>query len=227
LNPIQMFLFYVNRIKGGDHAITRRKTIVSYFILKMTLSAGVLLVAMTELRWYGDSHDCMFVIPGLLFCTAGDITLFLSNEYDIELKEPYFTMGILSFGFAHIMFCADLLYLADFRITPAVGMALVTVAMVLHFSRRSILELGRYKIPLVCYALLVGTFCGLGINLLVVHGLNRQVFMIGVGAMIFWLSDLSLSFRCFNKKVPDWFGTFVFTSYFIATYMVALSLRGY
>ena len=67
MNPIQMFLFYVNRIKGGDSAITRKKTIISYFILKMTLSAGVLLVAITELRWYGDSRDCMMILISAAF----------------------------------------------------------------------------------------------------------------------------------------------------------------
>lgn len=230
LNPIQLFLFCVNYVQGERveaGQLSRKWTIISYFILKMTLSLGVLLVAFVELSRYGDIKDCMFVIPGLMFCTAGDITLFLSNEYDIELKEPYFSMGILSFGLAHIMFCADLIYLAHFQFTPALLMIPATVIGMLILSKKGVLEFGRYKVPLMCYAVLVGSFCAFGINLLLVSDMDRQVFFFGTGAMMFWFSDLSLSFRCFNKRVPDWFGTFVFTSYFLATYAVALSLRGF
>lgn len=102
-----------------------------------------------------------------------------------------------------------------------------TVIGMLILSKKGVLEFGRYKVPLMCYAVLVGSFCAFGINLLLVSDMDRQVFFFGTGAMMFWFSDLSLSFRCFNKRVPDWFGTFVFTLYFLATYAVALSLRGF
>lgn len=230
MNPIQLFLFCVNYIKGNRVEacdLSRKWTIFSYFVLKMTLSLGVLLVAFVELERYMDYKDCMFLIPGLMFCTAGDVTLFLSNEYDIELKEPYFTLGIMSFGFAHVMFCADLIFLADFKFTPALLMIPVTVCGVFFLYKKGILALGQYRNSLMIYAVLVGSFCAFGINLMLVREMDRQIFFLGAGSMMFWFSDLSLSFRCFNKKVPDWFGTFVFTSYFLATYAMALSLRGY
>lgn len=228
MNPIQLFLYCVNYVKGGDEGITREKTILSYLVLKMTLSFGALVTATVELFWYWDAKDCMFIIPGLIFCTIGDIALYRSNEYDIELREPHFTMGVLSFGFAHVMFCTDLIYLANFHFTPAIGMAFVTFGAMVFLSKKGILEVGKYKKIIYGYSLLVGAFCGFGINLLIVSPvMDRQVLMLGIGSMVFWFSDLSLSFRCFNKRVPDWFGTFVFTSYFIAAYMIAVSLRGF
>jgi|GEM_PF-1212416 YhhN-like protein. len=228
MNPIQLFLFYVNKVIGNDPEVTRQKTIRSYLVLKMTLSLGALLTAFVELAWYSDFKDCMFIIPGLIFCTFGDIALYRSNEYDIEMREPHFTLGVMSFGFAHILFCSDLIYLAGFKFTPAIGMSLVTFAMIYFFSKKGILVLNGYKKILYAYALLVGAFCGCGINLMIVSPvLDRQVLMLGIGSIVFWFSDLSLSFRCFNKRVPDWFGTFVFTSYFIAAYMIAVSLRGF
>ncbi len=195
-----------------------------YITVKTALSVGTWIIAFVMALKSGNTDTLKYILPALIFCTLGDVLLALSDEVNISLKEPYFTLGVASFGIAHVIFGFYFLTLIGFDISLSVILSPLTALLLWYFRHSGILECGRYNGSIMVYALLVGAFLGLGINLVISGGFTPKHILLCAASVLFWTSDLTLSFRYFSSKSPFTLGVIVLTTYFAAIYMIAFSI---
>ena len=196
-----------------------------YMTFKVAVSLGALLVAIIGVvKNPGSMGDFKFIFPALVFCTFGDVFLGIADELRLRLYEPYFSLGVGSFGAAHLIFCAYYFLLAEKKITTTLLMGLFTVVLFYGLRKNGKLQCGPYKTSLYIYTLLIGTFLGFGLNLFAVEGTGANNDLLGYATCLFWVSDFTLAFRFFYDKAPKWLIYVVLTTYFGATYMIAASL---
>jgi YhhN-like protein. len=203
----------------------REKKVQTVYIVGKTLvSAGFMAIAIVH--YFGTpDKSLVLLLPALAFCFCGDIALAFSDELNNTKKGPQFTLGIGLFAVAHLLFCIELIRLIDFQFKPTVLFAVAAVVIVIINEKLGMLDYGPLRIPAYVYSFMVGGFCGLGINYILVCGTSAPVLMVGIGSFFFMISDLILSFRCFCKTTPPkWITPVVLATYYLATYMIALSI---
>lgn len=195
-----------------------------YIVVKMLLSSGFIGIAFTRLFIKGEMGNVQIIALGLVFCWIGDLFLAFSDEIKNLKKEPYFTVGVLSFLIAQIMFCYKLIVLVegDFRWT--IGIALLLPIVMLILVKTNVFECDMPILPILLYSTFIGGFCGLGLNHILVVGLNAETVYLGVGACLFFTSDLILSVRCFGNINKAWLTSSVLITYYMATYLIAFYL---
>jgi len=199
----------------------KNKTNTVYIIGKMAASTGFIAVALIGHCTASCSAGFPLLMTALVFCWLGDFFLALSDEIENLKKNPQFTLGVGSFTVAQVLLCAELLRLIDFQIRPTVILALIMPVVVVVLVKKGIFDCGKDTVPSVIYAVLIGGFCGLGLNYLWVCGLDGHTALLGIGACLFFLSDLTLSFRCYARYTPGWITPVVLILYYAATYMIA------
>lgn len=195
-----------------------------YIITKTALSVGTWVIALIGAFSTNNFDVLKFIFPALVMCTFGDVFLALSDEVNIKLIEPFFTLGVASFGVAHVIFGGYFLTLCGFDISWSILLSPMTALILWYFKRSGILQCGKYGISIMLYALLVGAFLGLGINLVITGELSTKTIILAISSILFWSSDLSLSFRYFTKKHPFALGILVLTTYFASIYLIAFTI---
>jgi uncharacterized membrane protein YhhN len=196
-----------------------------YIIGKMAASSGFIAAALLNHGGGTGGGDFALLIAALAFCWLGDLFLALSDEINNLKKNPQFTMGVGSFTVAQILFCWELLRLIDGQLKPTIALALIMPLVVTTLVKKQVFDCGKDTVPSVIYSVLIGGFCGLGLNYLWVCGLNGQTALMGLGACLFFLSDLTLSFRCYARYTPGWITPLVLILYYAATYMIAFFIN--
>lgn len=194
-----------------------------YIFIKTSISIGAWLIALIGSA-YSDNYDMLkYILPALMMCTLGDIFLALSDEIHIKLLEPYFTLGVASFGIAHVIFGIYFLSLCDFNISFSIILSPITALLLWYLKHAGILKCGKYSTSIMLYALLVGAFLGLGINLVISAKATAEHMALCIASILFWCSDLSLSFRYFTGKRTPALAVFILASYFTAIYTIAFT----
>lgn len=169
----------------------------------MALSAGFVVVGVA--RSAGDSYS-RWILLGLLLSAAGDAFL-LSDE------RRAFQSGLGSFLLAHLAYAAAFGPISHPGL-PALGaVALLTAAVLTWLWPR----LGAMRLPVVVYA------AAIGLMLWLASGVDRTV--VPAGALLFWLSDLTVAKRRFGPRSPldravGW------PLYFAGQYLLAFSTGG-
>ncbi|MEY2667714.1 MAG: hypothetical protein RJA59_352 [Pseudomonadota bacterium] len=167
----------------------------------MALSAG--FVAVGVARSSGDPYS-RWILLGLVLSAAGDAFL-LSDE------RRAFLGGLGCFLLAHLAYAAAFAPLSRPGLPALAGIALATAAVLAWLWPR----LGSMRIPVVGYAVAIGLMLWLA------SGVHRA--LVPVGALLFWLSDLTVAKRRFGPRSPldravGW------PLYFAGQYLLAFSL---
>ncbi|TDP59073.1 lysoplasmalogenase family protein [Aminicella lysinilytica] len=192
-----------------------------YIPFKMAVSSGFILCAVLNTHWCCCGFRELILLAGLVFCWLGDLFLALSDEMNNAQKSPEFTLGVGSFAVAHLLFCWEAMVMMNFDFRFPVILALIMPLLVILFIRKGIFQCGSNAVPSVIYAVLIGGFCGLGLNYLLVYGVSAHSLLFGIGSCLFLFSDFTLSFRCFARNTPSWLTVPVLATYWAATYMIA------
>jgi len=169
----------------------------------MALSAG--FVAVGVARAGGDPYS-RWILIGLLLSAAGDAFL-LSDE------RRAFLGGLVSFLLAHLAYAAAFGPVSRPGVPALAGIALATAAVLAWLWPR----LGAMRIPVVGYA------TAIGLMLWLASGVDRP--LVPAGALLFWLSDLTVAKRRFGPRSPldravGW------PLYFAGQYLLAFSVGG-
>ncbi len=169
----------------------------------MALSAG--FVAVGVARSSGDPYS-RWIVLGLLLSAAGDAFL-LSDE------RRAFLGGLLCFLLAHLAYAAAFAPISRPALPALGGIALLTAAALAWLWPR----LGAMRIPVVGYAVAIGLMLWLA------SGVERA--LVPAGALLFWLSDLTVAKRRFGPRSPldravGW------PLYFAGQYLLAFSVGG-
>lgn len=192
------------------------KTITS--ILFVTIAISSYLEKSSNFTYF------IFILLGLLFSLFGDIFLIFKNEDKNHLNK-YFIYGLLNFSLAHVFFSIGFIYLNHFNFYTILFSFLL--AFVVLFILKCIKELDfKDSFYYVAFYSVVISFMFIqSLNLCFYSKFyNPYILWITIGALLFVLSDLILSFDYFYKDCPKFMAVLNLLIYYIAQLLIALSV---
>ena len=157
------------------------------------------------------------IVIGMGFSLGGDILLMLPGERLVA--------GIGVFLLAHLA------YLAAFSLAnPVAPGQLVWLLPFLAFCAVVLADrwsvLGRFKVPVVAYAVVISTMAWRAAMRGRTVVIPRQTFLCGLaGACLFVVSDALLVLRRFGRRVPGG-PSLELAAYWSAQFLIAASVRG-
>lgn len=193
---LSLLFIVVRTLKGGLIAFLL-KTLASFSLVASTF----VLTALTE-------SDYQLVIAligiGLLCGMIGDMVLDLKVIYDND--KVYLNSGMLSFGLGHIAyFIALTLHAQDLGIDllipllVSVGGAILLTAGTILSSKTMKLNFGKFLWQTIGYSFAL-TFMAVYSLMLAING---GIWLLFVGFVLFFLSDIVLSFQYFGGKIAS------------------------
>lgn len=196
-----ILLFGALTLAGLLYAETRGWE-VGRWIFKPLCSLGYLILALS--LGLGSSY-AEWVFLGLALCFLGDVLL-------LSRRSRVFLAGLMAFLLGHLAFVGAFAQVGQ---PSGVGLALVLLA-----SGGALAWLWRYlyrwKLPVAAYMLVISLMVGLGLGVARVE--------VGLGALLFYLSDLFVARQRFVVAEPinKWLGL---PLYYAGVYLLAWSLR--
>ena len=193
---VSMLAFIVVRVKVGGHMGLMLKTLASVIFV----ISGVITLATTT----ADRLIISMVVIGLIMGMLGDILLDLKVIYDNN--KYYLNSGMLSFGIGHIFyFIAFTLVATELGITltlPIVLSAVIAIVLTIAItlsSKNMKLDFGKYLWQTVSYTFILSF---MSVYTLIL-GINGMSFIPFIGLLLFFASDIVLSFQYFGGKIAS------------------------
>ncbi|MCQ2546033.1 MAG: lysoplasmalogenase [Clostridia bacterium] len=191
---------------------------VKYTIMKCITSILFLVIAVVAFALSG-SWMFFMLLPAYILCFFGDLFLALGHEIDNRLKNPQFVIGVFSFCAAQVVLCIVFLSMMDWHVSwPAIA-ALLVLGGTIFFTKSDDYDFGKNAVPCSIYAFFVGLSAGLGLQLIITCNDNPVAVLLGVGAIVFLLSDLVLTMKLFWKKDVPWAGAVLLVLYWGAMWL--------
>lgn len=184
-----------------------RKARLYMFVKPLTM---LFIIALPLLEVREDySPYAYLIITGLIMSLLGDLFLLYPNRY--------FNNGLYSFLVAHILYIiAFNIGVLDYSILIAIPI-LVYILIVVKFLSP---KLGALKYSVFGYILIISIMLFSALNLDKEMG---QLSIIGIGAILFTISDTTLAFNKFYKKF-SFAEPVILATYFIAQLMFAVTI---
>ena len=219
------------RIKRRSVPMLMLKVATSVFFLLTTLAATMQI---NSEYLPGMLPLCAAILAGQIFGLLGDYWLDMKDMYP-QHKEPYIFAGFGSFITGHVCFVAGLIavYGVDLRtLLISLGAGAVLLVLVLLMEKPMKLRYGKYKGISAGYSVLFGFIIALAFQLALFPfadggkaPMETQPLVMGVGLVLFLLSDLVLSGTYFGKgkdRPIDYILNYIL--YYGAQFTIALSL---
>jgi len=198
-------IFYINNSHPGPaDNFCLKMTIHSYpFSFKLKALPTVLFAYLCFK--YLKMPDKLFIGPGFLCCTSGDIFLDFS-------RESYFIHALISFLSGHIFYTLGFLQQVHFT-KERLPFAIIAFVYTSIITIILLPRLGNFLIPVVVYIMVITI---MGISAAFISGNSLGIF---IGAMIFIVSDSLIAINkflgSFNYSTP-----IIISLYFIAQYTI-------
>lgn len=192
------------------------KTITSILFI----SAGLI----SYIKSPGDYYYFALLIIGLFFSLFGDMFLALKVNHDDGSLNKYFLYGLVSFSLTHVLYVLAFSHLGSFNILDLI------VALILAFIAISILKSNKnidFKdmfLPASMYAFIICLMTFESIKLLLLFNLNMATCLLLIGALLFILSDIVLSFILFNSNPKKFLSAINLITYYIGQVLIASTL---
>jgi uncharacterized membrane protein YhhN len=188
------------------YAKLRENELLQFIFKPLTLLAIILLVYLNSsapMNFYQ-----MAVLAGLIFSLIGDVLLIR--------QDRYFVQGLIAFLLGHLC------YIAAFWTDPNLLSGLFYLIYVIFFLRLLWPGLGKLKVPVIVYAVVIATMGWMALSLTINHH-DHHTFHAFLGSVVFIVSDSLLAFNKFKTKIslgPFW----ILATYFLAQWLIALSV---
>jgi uncharacterized membrane protein YhhN len=163
------------------------------FVFKPLSTLLVILVALLSFTTHGvQPAYTIWIAVGLVLSLGGDVALMFRSS-------QAFVAGLVLFLLAHIVYAVAFTVPNGFRPQDlVVGLLLLVVAVAVYLYLKP--GLGSMKLPVIFYILVicfmvnraVSTFFGDAFS-------TTQAWLISLGAVLFWLSDLVLAINRFRR----------------------------
>lgn len=194
---VSMIAFIVTRVIKGGLAGVITKTVASVvFVI-----SGVLTLATTTY----DRLIVSFIVIGLIMGMLGDILLDLKVVYP-DSDKYYLNSGMASFGIGHIFyFLAFTMIAQNLSISltlPLILTSIIAVILTISItlsSKTMNLNFGKFIWQTVGYTFIL-SFMTVYTLMLAIKGMSFIPF---IGLLLFFLSDIVLSFQYFGGKIAD------------------------
>jgi uncharacterized membrane protein YhhN len=211
-----------NIFNGLLIAVTIADLIFGFTGNELRLFTKPLLMPILMLLYYrSQPNNTVFarlIFAALFFSWLGDVSLMFEERDGI-----FFILGLSSFLTAHLLYIIYFSRIESntvsfFRKRPI--MFLAVVAYVIELLYLLWPRLGPMKIPVVVYALVIGTMLCFAMWQ---YGRVKEktAFLFIIGAILFVLSDSALALNKFYQPHP-WSGVFVMTTYVAAQALITL-----
>lgn len=213
------FIFCIKRANGFSISNLLFKTTSSLCYL---LTAVFALVENSSATVYGS-----LIIFGGALGLCGDISLDLKGIYKKD-QSVYLQAGFIFFLIGHIFYSSAIIYTLDihwWQILLCVAAALV-VAIVNNISAKiTKVHFGAYRNIVFCYVIFLGFTMVLGIASAILTHFEKKYVLLGIGAILFALSDIVLSSTYFGKDKDGKFYLFInHFLYYAGQYLIASSI---
>jgi uncharacterized membrane protein YhhN len=183
------------------------------YIFKPLTTLLIILIALTGGSAVPPPYQALIVI-GLLFCLGGDVLLMLPPRY--------FIFGLVSFLIGHLLYVAAFVADAGFTISWW-GLPLLLLGLFIYRLLHA--HLGRLRGPVIAYILII--------LLMAWQALGRWsatptigALLAASGALSFVASDAALALDRFRARFRH-ARLVVLSSYWLAQWLIALSIGGY
>ncbi|NOY77003.1 MAG: lysoplasmalogenase [Calditrichaeota bacterium] len=185
---------------------------IGHYIFKPLTTTAIFVLAL-YLGWHQHTWYRTAILIGLLFSLAGDIFLMLPKDR--------FLPGLVSFLIAHLFYISAFTAGRGFGFTWWLFLIVLIYGMSIFFYLKK--DLGSFTVPVLVYVMVILTMVWqAGENWLATP---KTAFLFAfAGAFLFALSDSTLAVNRFRKKFPA-ARALVLGSYFLAQWLIALSLR--
>jgi uncharacterized membrane protein YhhN len=190
----------------ADH---KKKWTLIHVFRPLTL---LLIITVAGLGHAGPAPFKLRILLGLAACLAGDIFMMR--------REKMFTEGLVSFLLGHLFYISAFLTVMSPRADFGTALPLLVFAgamMTILFPL-----LGRMKIPVAFYILVITVMAGLAVQRYVDVG-GAPAFRAFLAAVLFLVSDSVLAVNRFLRPVPA-AQKIILSTYFAAQLLFALSV---
>lgn len=190
-----------------------------YFFTKMTASLLFISIAVTAFLILNTPFDyAVWVIAALVLGMIGDLLL----VYVDRIK--YFQLGLVSFLIGQIVYGITFLRYVGFMWVDVVVYVVIVAAAIFAYTRVK-LDLGKMKIPVLAYLLIISFMTVMAVSTLYKTGFNTTTTaLISAGAVLFLASDVVLAFVVFHKSPPKPLRAVNLSLYYCAQMLLALTV---
>ncbi|MBE6048050.1 MAG: lysoplasmalogenase [Clostridium sp.] len=215
MNIIPFFTMYFFVYK------TITSTCDSDLVLFKTLSSLCFLVCalLSYTKCKINKKYSLIIIVGLFFGLMGDV--FLAPPY----TETRFTIGTSSFAIGHIFFATAFLTLTSIKFKDFILTGIISSCIIFFITHNSNFNLGsRFPIVFV-YCIIISFMFSKSLGIFKFKNVNRSFcYLTTLGAFLFLISDIVLTFKLFTPNPSHYFGIINLTLYYSAQGLIALSL---
>lgn len=165
----------------------------------------------------------IFILLGLIFSLFGDVFLIYAKENESTMSKN-FIYGLLSFSFAHIFFSVGFIWISEFSIYTIIFTIILSSISLLFLKSIKGLDFKGMFNYVAFYAVVISFMFAQSLNLYLSNNSSFDILIVTIGALLFVLSDLILSFDYFYKNPPKILGALNLLVYYTAQALIALSV---
>ena len=200
-----------------------RYTQKQYVICKMITATLFLVIALLAYN-RAPMEIFFYLMPGFCFCWGGDLFLALAHEIDNKLRNPQFIIGVISFTIGQIIIAFALLTALGWHISWTIIIPFIVLGYTICCTKSKDYEFGINAIPCSIYGFFVGLSAALGLQLILQNPGSTPALFLGIGTILFLISDAVLSMKLFWKKDVPWSGAGVIAFYFGAMWFLTSAI---
>lgn len=162
------------------------------FILKPL--STLLVIAVACLAFLEPQQNLTYtigVLIGLVFSFGGDVALMYENR-------KAFMLGLILFLLAHLAYTTTLAMLTGLSALD-IGTTMLLIALGVWFYRLIAPNLGTLRVPVIVYIVVISLMVNRALATFASPIFSAQAWMIALGAMLFYISDMLLAAARFWK----------------------------
>lgn len=210
------FMYRYRDIPGYE-----RDTQKQYVIFKMITAC--LYIALGAIAFNLSGNTAYFwLMPAYILCFAGDLFLALSHEIDNRIRNPHFTIGVVSFTLAQVFFSIVFFRMLEWQISWTLVIPFAVLGFTIFCIRSTDYDFGVNAVPCAVYSFFVGLTGSFGLQMIITYPGDLICTFMGIGAIMFVISDAVLSMKLFRSRYAPWTGALVIFFYFGAMWFLSV-----
>lgn len=166
-----------------------------------------------------EVHQFWLMMPAFFCCFVGDVFMAAYNRFR---KRVHFLMGLGIFLAGHLCFARWLCTIQRLTWTDLILPVLAVLFAWYLVSLKSV-HTGRIKPFIIIYAFFVALVLDKGLALAVANP-STATFMVAVGTILFFVSDVSIVFLYFQKRKSAGVHLFNLATYYYGVFLLATHL---
>lgn len=221
LGAISLAFFLWKRDEKGSALATILKTLTSLFFIATAFAA--FLKNYSDYPRYEIVEFFALIAAGLVMGMIGDILLDLKIAYPKD-NDIYTYSGMSAFAIGHIFYLIALIMFFKFNVWALAVAAVLTIAIVSTSIFVMKLNFGKFIIPAVIYSFLLCYVMCQGVYAAIAESFSAITIVIALGGIFFLISDAILSMTYFGGKNSKLIITANHITYYIAQFLLAVSI---